>query len=71
LTPGGIIATTQSNAIPFLPIIKATVAATEQTDIGKAIKGGIDMFSEGMPILMGALDKLKDLHPFIGGEFIQ
>jgi hypothetical protein len=31
------------------------------------IKDGINKFSEGMPILMNALDELKALHPFIGG----
>ena len=49
--------------------MKATVAAVEQTDVGKAIKDGINMFSEGMPVLMNALDELKAIHPFIGGEF--
>ena len=32
---------------------------------------GIDKFSEGMPILMKALDELKAIHPFIGGELTQ
>jgi hypothetical protein len=41
-----------------------------QTDVGKAIKDGISKFSEGIPVLMSALDELKSLHPFIGGEFI-
>ena len=52
---------------PFMPIIDATISAAQQTDIGKAIKEGINKFSEGMPILMRALDELKSLHPFIGG----
>jgi hypothetical protein len=49
--------------------MKATVAAVEQTDVVKAIKDGIDKFAEGMPVLMNALDELKTIHPFIGGEF--
>jgi hypothetical protein len=67
---GDIVATTQCNATPFIPIVKATVTAAEQSHIGKAIKDGIDKFSEGMPILMSALDEVKALHPFIGGELI-
>jgi hypothetical protein len=35
------------------------------------MKDGIDNFSQGMPILMSALDELKAVHPFIGGELIQ
>ena len=57
------------NVTPFTPIFNATVAAAQQTDIGKAIKDGMNMFSEGMPVLMRALDELKSLHPFIGGVF--
>jgi len=51
--------------------MKATVAAVEQTDVGKAIKDGINKVSEGMPVLMNALpvDELKAMHPFIRGEF--
>jgi hypothetical protein len=59
---------TQSAATPFIPIVKATVAAAEQTNIGQVITEGINKFSEGMPVLMKALDELKTLHPFIGGE---
>jgi len=55
---------------PFKPIIDATVAAVQQTDIAKAIKDGINKFSEGMPVLMRALDELKSLHPFIGGVLV-
>ena len=54
----------------MIPIIQAGVAAAQNTDIGKAIREGIDKFSEGMPVLMNALDELKAVHPFIGGEFI-
>jgi hypothetical protein len=54
-----------------MPIITATVAVATQSDIGKAIKDRIDQFSEGMPVLMNALDELKAVHPFIGGELIQ
>lgn len=57
------------NVTPFRPIFDATVAAAQKTDIGKAIKDGMNMFSEGMPVLMRALDELKSLHPFIGGVF--
>lgn len=49
----------------------ATVAAAAQSDIGKAINDRIDRFSEGMSVLMNALDELKVVHPFIGGESIQ
>jgi hypothetical protein len=49
--------------------VKATVAVVEQTDVGQAIKDGINTFSEGMPVLMNILDELKAIHPFIGGEF--
>jgi hypothetical protein len=66
-----MITTTQSNHAPFMPLITATVAAAEQSDFAKAIKQRIDKFSEGMPVLMKALDELKALHPFIGGELIQ
>jgi hypothetical protein len=41
--------------------------AIGQTDIGKAIKEGIDHFFDGMPTLMKALDELVKLHPFVGG----
>ena len=58
------------NITPFTPIIGATVAVAQQSDIGKAIKDGINKFSEGMPVLMRALDELKSLHPFIGGVFV-
>jgi hypothetical protein len=51
-----------------MPVIAATVSAVAQSDIGKKIKDGIDKFSEGMPVLMNALDELKAVHPFIGGE---
>jgi hypothetical protein len=34
------------------------------------MKDGIDKFSQGMPLLMSALDELKAVHPFIGGELI-
>ena len=65
-----IVDTAQRTVSPLTPIIQASVAAAEQTDIGKAIKEGIDRFSEGMPVLMNALDELRTLHPFIGGVFI-
>jgi hypothetical protein len=54
-----------------MPIITAAVVATAQSDIGKAIKDRIDKFSEGMPVLMSALDELKAVHPFIGSELIK
>jgi hypothetical protein len=64
-----VAATTQDDAAPSVPIIKATVTAVQQTDMAKAIKDEINKFSEGMPIFLNALDELKSLHPFIGGEF--
>lgn len=54
-----------------MPVITATVSAVAQSDIGKKVKDGIDKFSEGMPVLLKALDELKAVHPFIGGESIQ
>ena len=33
------------------------------------IKEEIDKFSEGIPVLLNALNELKKLHPVIGGEF--
>jgi hypothetical protein len=54
-----------------VPIVTATVAAAAQSDIGKVIKDRIDTFSQGMPVLMNALDELKAVHPFIGSELIQ
>jgi hypothetical protein len=62
-----MFATSQIGAAPFIPILKATVTAVEKT---KAVKDGIDKFSERMPILMKALDELAALHPFIGGALI-
>ena len=54
-----------------MPVITATVAVAAQSDIGKVIKDRIDKFSEGMPVLMNALDELKAVHPVIGGGLIQ
>jgi hypothetical protein len=65
-----VVNTAQRAVSPLKPIIQASVAATEQTDIGKSIKEGIDRFSEGMPLLMNAQDEHRTLHPFIGGVFI-
>ncbi|KAI0298350.1 hypothetical protein B0F90DRAFT_1669084 [Multifurca ochricompacta] len=56
----------QGNVSLFTPFITAAVGAAEQSDIGIAVKEGIDHFFEGMPILMNALDVVADLHPFIG-----
>jgi hypothetical protein len=66
------VATAQSNIAPFQPLMLITAAkgAIEQTDLGKAVKEGIDHFFEGMPIFMNALDAVADLHPFIGGASI-
>ena len=61
---------TQNDATPFMPIVNATVTASMQSDVGKAIQDGINKFSEGVPVLMNALDQLKSLHPFIGGGFL-
>jgi hypothetical protein len=52
-------------------MITATLSAVAQSDIGKKIIDRIDKFSEGMPVLMKALDELKAVHPFIGGELTQ
>jgi hypothetical protein len=48
-------------------VITAVVGAVGQSDIGKAVKEGIDHFFDGMPVLMKALDELQSVHPFIGG----
>jgi hypothetical protein len=53
--------------MPLAPVITAAVGAVAQSDIGKAVKEGIDHFFDGMPVLMKALDELKSVHPFIGG----
>jgi hypothetical protein len=53
------------------PSSRKLFAAAERTDIAKAVKDGTDWFSEGIPILMNALDELTALHPFIGGALIQ
>jgi len=66
-----VAAIVQDTAAPFIPIINAAVTAVQQTDLGKTIKEGLDIFSEGMPLFMNALDELKALHPFIGGELTQ
>ena len=57
----------ESLAKPFMPFTKATVAVAGQTDFVKAMKEGIDEFSEGMPQIMGTLSLLAS-HPLIGGE---
>ncbi len=54
-----------------MPVITSTVSAVAQSDIGKAINDGFITFSEGMPVLLNALDELKTVHPFIGGELTQ
>ena len=50
-----------------MPVISAAANDVGQSDIGKAVKEGIDHFFDGMPVLMKALDEVKNLHPFIGG----
>jgi hypothetical protein len=65
-----VVAANLDDAAPLLPVIKATVVAAGQTDLGNAIKEGISKLSEGMPIFMNALDELKAIHPFIGGALI-
>ena len=64
------VAIAQDDVVPFQPLIAAASVAVEQTDLGKAVKEGIDHFFEGMPIFMNALDAIADLHPFIGGASI-
>jgi hypothetical protein len=68
---GETVNAVQNNAQQIMPAITATVSAVVQSDIGKKIKDGIDKFSEGMPVLLNALDELKAVHPFIGGELTQ
>ncbi|KAF8259842.1 hypothetical protein EI94DRAFT_1812645 [Lactarius quietus] len=46
---------------PFTPLMTAV-----RSEIGKAVKEGIDHFFDGIPVLMNALDEVKTLHPFIG-----
>jgi hypothetical protein len=50
-----------------MPFTKATVAVVGNPDFVKAMKEGINDFSEGMPIIMGALHGLES-HTLIGGE---
>jgi hypothetical protein len=59
----------QSDATPFMPILKDTIAAAEQTVLGKTIQDKIDKFSEGVPVFMDALDQLGKIHPFIQGNY--
>ncbi|KAH9077795.1 hypothetical protein EDB83DRAFT_2548774 [Lactarius deliciosus] len=63
---GDAMTAAQSNAAPFTPLITAAASAVGQTEIGQAVKEGIDRFFDGMPVLMNALDELKALHPFVG-----
>jgi hypothetical protein len=53
-----------------MPGVQAAVTAVQQTDVGKTIKHEINTFSQSIPVFMRALDELKTLHPFIGGEFV-
>jgi hypothetical protein len=56
---------------PFLPVIKPTDVAAGQPDHpAKAMKERPDMFFEGIPVFMKALDEVKALYPFIGGALI-
>ena len=48
-------------------MLSAAANAVGKSDIGKAVKEGIDHFFDGMPVFMKALDEVKSLHPFIGG----
>ena len=57
----------ESLAEPFMPLTKATIAVVGQTDFVKAMKEGIEEFSEGFPNIMGPLTLLAS-HPLIGGE---
>jgi hypothetical protein len=50
-----------------MPFTKATVAVAGPANFVKAMKEGIDEFSEGMPQIMGALHPLES-QPLIGGE---
>ncbi|KAF8273628.1 hypothetical protein EI94DRAFT_1795034 [Lactarius quietus] len=63
---GNAIGTAKGIATPFTPVIKAAASAIGQSDIGMAVKEGIDHFFDGMPVFMSALDEVKSLHPFIG-----
>jgi len=67
----GAAATIENNAAPLIPIVNATMEVAQQSDLGKTIKEGIEKLSESTPVFMRALDELKSLHPFIGGELIQ
>ena len=57
-------------AAPFAPLIKTVADVAGPSDIGQAVKDGIDHFFDGMPVFMSALDEVKSLHPFIGGTSI-
>jgi hypothetical protein len=57
------------NATPLLSVIQAAAAIVENSDFGKAMTVGIDRFSEGMPVILNALDELERLHAVLGGEF--
>ena len=66
---GDAIGTAQGIAAPFTPLVEAAAGVIGQSDIGQAVKDGIDHFFDGMPVFMSALDEVKSLHPFIGGTF--
>jgi hypothetical protein len=61
------VATIQERTTPFTPLIAAAACVVEQSDVGQAVKDGIDKFFEVMPVFMNALDAVAELHPFIGG----
>jgi hypothetical protein len=63
----GAIGAAEGIAAPLAPLIKAAAGVVGQSDIGKAVKDGIDQFFDGMPVFMSALDEVGSLHPFIGG----
>ncbi|KAI0041300.1 hypothetical protein FA95DRAFT_1501703 [Auriscalpium vulgare] len=48
------------------PVVSAAITAIEETHISEVVQDGINMFIDGMPVLMNALDVVADLHPFIG-----
>lgn len=56
----------QANAAIVVAPVKALLTETGTVE---AIQSHIHLLSEGIPVLMNALDKVATIHPFIGGPF--
>ena len=59
----------QGQQTAFSPLLTVANEVIKTTGVVEIIEQGINSFFDGMPVLMSALDKLGELHPFIGGQF--